>query len=155
LPQRPPFVHTKSPVDFQPAPINPAWIKEGAPIARAARLSQSLDGFASTFMWDCSPGKFEWFYPADETLHILGGEAVLDEGLPTERRISAGDVVYFPAGSHATWHVIDHILKVAFLRRPLPGPIIIIANFLREIKHRRRRPMFAVQSEPASASLSL
>lgn len=34
-----------------------------------------------TLVWDCTPGKFMWHYDQDETVHILEGRVVLDEGI--------------------------------------------------------------------------
>src|SRR5215469_3077729 len=49
------------------APIVPAWILEGSPAARGKLLSGSTDDKASTYMWDCTAGRFNWFYGCDET----------------------------------------------------------------------------------------
>jgi uncharacterized protein len=159
VPARPPFVLTSNPVEFRPSPINPEWIVEGAPIARAAVVARSIDGFATTFMWDCSPGKFRWVYNNDETLHVLSGNVILDEGLPTEKHVGTGDVVYFPAGSVANWHVTNHIVKVAFVRRSMPQALLQTVNMLRKAKHMLRRKSVdygrAQSSATAEVSLSL
>ncbi len=97
-------------------------------------LPPSQDGTTNTLFWDCSPGEFNWFYDRDETAYIIDGYAILDEGLPTERSMRAGDVVYFPAGSQARWRVIDHFYKVAFVRQTLPKPLMMAINGRRKIK---------------------
>jgi uncharacterized cupin superfamily protein len=124
-------------VPLKPAPINPSWIKEGTPVATYGLLSQSSDGMSTTGVWECSPGKFDWFYDTDETLYIFEGSIILDEGLPTERRVGPGDVVFFPAGSRAHWNIEKHVRKLAFIRRGLPGSLATAVNVLRRIKNWR------------------
>ena len=132
--QTPAFVTPDVKAALRPAPINPAWILEGAPVAKCVVLSQSRDGTATTVIWECSEGKFDWFYDRDETLHIFEGIVVLDEGLPTERRVGAGDLVFFPAGSRARWDVKAPVRKLAFVRRALPAPLAAAVNILRKVK---------------------
>jgi len=45
-------------VELAPNPINPDWIIEGKPVARARRLAQSADGTSSVMAWSCTPGQF-------------------------------------------------------------------------------------------------
>ena len=131
------FVASKTAVWLGPAPINPDWIRDGVPVARCAELSRSPDGMAMTLVWECSPGTFDWFYDLDETLYVLEGDVILDEGRATERRIGPGDTVFFPAGSQAHWRVKSPIRKLAFVRRAWPRPFALLFNLLRKIKHRR------------------
>ena len=65
-------------VELRSAPIEPSWIIEGHPMARNALLSRSEDGTASTIVWECTEGKFNWYYDIDETIHILEGSIVLE-----------------------------------------------------------------------------
>jgi uncharacterized cupin superfamily protein len=106
--------------EFKPNPINPAWILEGNPMARMHMLSASADGTATTVIWDCSAGRFNWFYRLDETVYVLEGSVILKDISGNSRRVVAGDSVFFPAGSSAEWTVDSYIKKVAFLRSPLP-----------------------------------
>ena len=46
--------------DWQETPIEAAWIVEGAPRARIRPLAVGRDGFASTALWECTPGTFRW-----------------------------------------------------------------------------------------------
>jgi uncharacterized cupin superfamily protein len=131
----PTFTVTES-IGLKPSPINPNWIIEGAPIAKTALLSGSPDGKAITVMWECSPGRFDWFYNWEETLHIYEGDVILDEGLPTERHVGPGDTVFFPAGSHALWHVREPVRKIAFCRASLPKPVYRSLSVLRRIKRK-------------------
>jgi uncharacterized protein len=113
-----------SDAEMRPAPVNPEWILEGAPVARNAVLSTSHDGFASTFFWDCTAGRFNWYYDIDETICILEGSAIIRDDSGVERRLEVGDTAFFPFGSHAVWHVESYVRKVAFFRSPLPGYLL-------------------------------
>lgn len=59
--------------NLTPSPIEPSWIIEGSPVAQSSVLSKSTDGLAWTMVWECSEGKFDWYYDLDETILILGG----------------------------------------------------------------------------------
>jgi uncharacterized cupin superfamily protein len=121
-------------IQFSPSPINPAWILEGTPVARNALLSFSPDGSASTLFWDCTAGRFNWYYTADETVCVLEGGVTIKEPSGTIHRLGAGDTIYFPAGTHAEWIVDHYIRKVAFCRTPLPGPVDFAKRVLRRLK---------------------
>ena len=58
-------------VNLTPRPIEPSWIIEGNPVAQSCVLSQSADGLATTIVWECSEGRFNWNYDFDETILIL------------------------------------------------------------------------------------
>jgi uncharacterized cupin superfamily protein len=124
-------------IELNPAPINSNWIVEGTPTAKCAELSRSRDGTATTYIWTCTPGRFKWFYDSDETLYLFEGEVILDENLPTERRVGPGDTVFFPAGSHAMWHVRKAVRKIAFCRRALPGPLLKLIKIRRKLRNWR------------------
>jgi uncharacterized cupin superfamily protein len=121
-------------VTLGPAGINPNWILEGNPIARNKLLSQSADGSASSYIWDCTAGRFNWFYDVDETIYVIEGGVVVKEAAGVARRLSAGDTIFFPAGTRAEWHVENYIRKVAFLRAPLPRPLVIAKRYYRFLK---------------------
>ena len=91
-----PIVYGKISVDLTSSPINRDWIVEGKPTARNAQLAQSRDRKSCTLIWDCTPGQFVWHYDIDETIHILEGSIVLDDGVAPPRRLGPGDVVFFP-----------------------------------------------------------
>ncbi len=103
-----------------PAPIEPGWIVDGAPVARAVELSRSADGGMSTMMWDCTAGTFRWHFTWEETVHILEGEVEVTCVSGETRVFRAGDVGYFPGGSWALWHVPVYVRKIAFCRQPTP-----------------------------------
>ena len=73
------IVSGTAPVAWIPCPIAADWILEGKPIARIEHLSSSADSTASTYFWDCTAGRFNWFYSFDETLHILEGSVALKD----------------------------------------------------------------------------
>jgi len=88
-------------VNLTPRPIEPSWIIEGNPVAQCCVLSKSADGLASTMVWQCSEGKFDWYYDFDETILILEGSIVLENDTMNPTRYSAGDVIFFKDGTSA------------------------------------------------------
>jgi uncharacterized cupin superfamily protein len=106
---------------------------EGAPVARIQFLSESADGTASTWFWDCTAGRFNWFYTFDETFHILEGTVSLKEANGT-RIVSAGDTVFFPIGSSAEWTVEKYVRKLAFCRIPYPEYLNTARRVVRRVK---------------------
>jgi uncharacterized protein len=115
-------------------PIRPEWILEGQPVARTVLLTSSEDGTASTYFWDCTAGRFNWFYGFDETFHILEGGVTLKGPDGNSRQVKAGDTVFFPAGSNAEWTVDKYVRKLAFCRTPLPKPVILLRSVVRGLK---------------------
>jgi uncharacterized cupin superfamily protein len=119
---------------FIAAPIRASWILAGQPVARLALLSSSADGMASTYYWDCTAGRFNWYYAFDETLHILEGSVNLKAPSGSSRLVVAGDTVFFPAGAQAEWTVDKYIRKLAFCRTPLPSYLISARDIGRKLK---------------------
>jgi len=115
-------------------PIRPEWILEGQPLARIELLSSSADGTASTYFWDCTAGRFNWFYGFDETFHILEGAVVLKDSTGRARRVTVGDTVFFPKGSAAEWTVETYVRKLAFCRNPMPDSLVAVRDLVRRIK---------------------
>lgn len=134
------IVHGQTSVELKSAPIQPDWIRGGNPVARNAELSRSDDRTACTLIWDCTPGQFEWRYDIDETIHILEGSVVLDDGVTPSRRLGPGDVVFFPAGAVVHWTVETHVRKLAFFRRQLPKPLALLSRAAHGLRDRLRRP---------------
>lgn len=131
-----PAVFSHPDVPLSPSPINPEWIVEGRPMARNSILSRSDDQTACTIVWDCSKGKFNWYYDFDETIHFIEGSVTIDDGHSPPRTLGPGDVIFFPAGSHAVWTVDNYVRKVAFCRKVLPGPVGTLIKVLRAIKNK-------------------
>lgn len=123
-------------ISLNPSPIYPQWILEGNPVARNRVLSSSADGTASTLIWDCTAGRFNWFYDVDETIYVIEGGMVVKDFGGTERRLKAGDTIFFPAGARAEWHVENYIRKVAFCRTPLPPSLVFVKRGMRFLKRR-------------------
>ena len=110
----------KTDVELTPRPIVPSWITEGSPQASSCELSKSADGLASTIVWHCTAGKFNWYYDFDETILILEGGIVLESDTMPPTRYGPGDVIFFKDGAHARWHIEDHVKKLAFCRKTQP-----------------------------------
>jgi uncharacterized cupin superfamily protein len=115
----PSIITVPTDVELEPAPIDPRWILEGTPRARNRLLFKSDDGTATTMIWDCTAGTFNWFYDRDETAYITEGGVILTTATGI-RAVATGDAIFFPAGSQATWQVDRYIRKVAFHRQTIP-----------------------------------
>ena len=120
-------------VEMLPCPINPSWVVEGSPVARNFVLSRSEDGGACTLLWDCTAGRFNWFYDIDETVYVLEGSVIVRDDEGVERVLGPGDSALFPAGSHAVWQVDSYVRKVAFCRNPVPQPIMLASRILKKL----------------------
>jgi uncharacterized cupin superfamily protein len=116
------------------SPINGAWILEGNPLARGKLLSTSTDGMASTFMWDCTAGRFNWYYELDETVYLLEGSVVIKDALGERRQLSAGDAFLFKAGTHFEWTIENYVRKVAFCRVPMSRKILAARRLYRLLR---------------------
>jgi uncharacterized cupin superfamily protein len=135
-------------VELKPAPIEPSWIIEGNPQASSHALSTSADGTATSLIWHCTEGKFNWYYDFDETIMILEGSIVLEsEGMPP-KRYGVGDVIFFRDGAHAKWHVEGHVKKIAFCRKTSPIWLGFVIRAVNKLKK-----MFLSPGERGSAGL--
>jgi uncharacterized protein len=123
-----------SKADLNPSPIHPNWVLEGNPIARNQLLSVSADGNARSYIWDCTAGRFNWFYEADETVYVIEGGVILKDQTGSVRRLSAGDTIFFPAGARAEWYVENYIRKFALIRTPMPRPLVLARRGYRLFK---------------------
>src|SRR5579872_4926705 len=135
-------------VDLTPRPIEQSWIIEGSPEASSCVLSRSADGFASTIVWHCTEGKFNWFYDVDETILILEGSIVLESDTMKPMRYGPGDVIFFRDGAHAKWHVEGHVKKIAFCRKASP----VLFGLALRVFHKLRR-IFLPADSRAPANL--
>jgi len=134
-------------VDLTPRPIEPSWIIEGKPDATWCVLSQSADGLASTMVWHCTAGKFNWYYDFDETILILEGGIVLESDTMPPTRYGPGDVIFFKDGAHARWHIESHVKKLAFFRKTQP---VWLGFALRVVLKLRKMFFPAGSRQPAS-----
>jgi len=101
--------------DLQPSPIDPGWIMEGNPVARALTLALAEDGNFSCGLWDCTAGKFKYIFYTEEIVHILEGEVIVRED-GAEHTLRAGDTALFPKGLTAYWTVPAYVKKFAVHR---------------------------------------
>ena len=134
-------------VDLTLRPIEPSWITEGNPVAQSSVLSTSADGLASTIVWQCSEGKFDWYYDFDETILIVEGSIVVESDTMSPTRYGPGDVIFFRDGAHAKWHVEGHVRKLAFCRKTQP---VLLGLALRVVSKIMRTLMPAGKRQSAS-----
>ena len=116
-----------------PSPIPRAWIVEGAPAARSKRLAVTSDQLAATWMWDCTSGRFNWFYDDDEIVHVLEGAVIIEDAAGLQKHLQAGDTFLFPAGSRYEWTVPTYVRRIAFLHPPLSRELKIIRGILKRL----------------------
>ncbi|MBA4612616.1 cupin domain-containing protein [Stappia taiwanensis] len=107
-------------VDLQPQPINPDWILDGTPEARCTQLAEGSDRHATMAVWDCTAGRFNWYFGCDEAVYILEGSVTVTGPDGEVRKLTAGDTAYFPAYTWFEWHVEEYVRKVAFCHDVLP-----------------------------------
>jgi uncharacterized protein len=134
-------------VNLTPRPIEPSWIIEGNPTAQCCVLSTSADGLASTMIWECSEGKFNWYYDFDETILILEGSIIVESETVPPTRYGPGDVIFFRDGAHAKWHIEGRVKKIAFCRKTQP---VLLGFALRVFSKIKRTLLPAGKRQPAS-----
>ena len=117
------------------AAIRPDWILEGNPEARNKVLFSSADGSTTTWLWDCTAGKFNWFYDIDETVYVIEGSVIIKDHAGGVCHVNAGETIFFPAGSSAEWTVPNYVRKFAILRLPLPR----LVQFAKRVYHSLKR----------------
>ncbi|CAM3113435.1 cupin domain-containing protein [Skermania piniformis] len=104
------------------APIEPAWILDGNPQARVTQWAGSTDGRAGNYIWECTAGRFRWYFSVDETVCIISGEVEVQSGDGPPVLLRPGDSAIFYAGTWSIWHIPEHVRKHAVLSPPLsPG----------------------------------
>jgi uncharacterized protein len=130
----------ENPHGLQPDPIPREWILEGSPTARRKLLVGSSDDLASTHMWDCTAGRFNWYYEGDdEVIYVVEGCVDLEDEAGMRRRLQAGDTFLFPAGSRFHWNVPHYIRKIAFMRAPLSRKMRLAKAIYNVMTFRRSR----------------
>ena len=123
-------------VKLSPAHIEPSWIIDGNPQANACLLSKSADRSAWTVVWECTKGRFNWYYNLDETILILEGTIVLESDILPPTRYGVGSVILFRKGSHARWYVEDYVKKLAFCRKTQPLPLAFVLRVFAYLKRK-------------------
>lgn len=136
-------------VNLTPRPIDPGWIIEGTPVAQACVLSKSADGLATTMVWECSEGRFNWYYDFDETVLILEGSIVVESDTMKPTRYGPGDVIFFRHGAHARWQVEGRVRKLAFCRTTQP---YVLGFALRAFNKIKRIMFLSEKRAPSLAS---
>lgn len=104
----------------------PAWpnpsmkFQDGRmPVPTGTVESQSRDKHVTSGMWSVEPCAFEITFPWDEFIHILEGEAVVED-LETGRTIDVkpGYIAHFELGCKTRWTVTKTIRKYYVIRTP-------------------------------------
>jgi uncharacterized cupin superfamily protein len=119
-------------------PINPDWILAGTPQARLAEWGESADGTTSHWTWDCTAGRFRWYYDVDESIVIIAGSVSIQVDGEDAVVLAVGDAAYFVAGNWCTWQVDDYVRKQAVVRVPVPRAMQYAVNGFGRRKHRLR-----------------
>ncbi len=128
----------RSDISLTDQPINPDWILEGTPRARISEWGESPDGTTSHWTWDCTAGRFRWYYDVDETIVVVAGAVTIRVDDEPPVRLEVGDAAYFPAGHWVTWHVEEYVRKQAVVRVPVPRTMRLAVNGIGRRKHRLR-----------------
>jgi uncharacterized cupin superfamily protein len=122
-------------------PINPDWVLAGEPRARISGWGESPDGTTSHWTWDCTAGRFRWYYAVDETIVVIEGSACLQVDDEPPVVLQVGDAAYFPAGHWVTWDVESYVRKHAVVRVPVPRPMRYAVSGFGRRMHRLRDAM--------------
>jgi uncharacterized protein len=121
---------------LKPDPIDPAWILEGQPVARSGIWSQSRDTTTTSWVWDCTAGRFNWYFEADETVVIIEGEVIVTSEGQEPRVLRAGHAALFYAGTRSEWHVPKYVRKHAILRPHISKPVLFALKVSKRLKRK-------------------
>lgn len=137
------------------SPIEPTWILEGSPKARVAEWSRSIDGTTTTNVWDCTAGRFRWYFTVDEIVHIMDGSVTVSSEDHAPRTLVAGDAALFRAGTWSEWHVESYVRKHAILRQHLPASVSFALKIAGSVRARvgKLKTAVGVQSPQRVGSL--
>jgi uncharacterized protein len=141
-------------LELSAAPLNPAWILEGAPRARNRILWTSSDKTGFCMLWDCTAGKFHWSYDLDELVHVMEGGVTVTGPDGIAKTLGPGDVAFFPRGVMVHWHVERYVRKVAYCQNQLPKIVALPIRALRKLKALFVRPVFAAQESALDEDLN-
>jgi uncharacterized protein len=123
---------------LKPDPIDPAWILEGEPMARSGLWSKSRDTTTTSWVWDCTAGRFNWYFDTDETIYVIEGEVIITCEGQDPHVLRAGHAALFYAGTRAEWYVPHYVRKHAILRPHISRPALFA---LKVSKKLRRKPV--------------
>lgn len=104
--------------DYAPAPINAPDVIDGNPVARGHHVVEGPGAWDAGF-WDCTAGRFRWYYGDPELVHILEGEVLVTDGAGVRHHLRPGDIFLFPRRTTWEWEVPDYVRK-AFVMHPSP-----------------------------------
>lgn len=79
-------------------------------IRRPSLAEQQQLGLQHWPVWSCPPSTFDWTYDDAETCFLLEGEVEV-QAQGQSYRITAGDLVRFPAGLSCVWQVKQAVRK--------------------------------------------
>ena len=122
-----------NPHALDPAPIPSGWILDAAPQARGRVLSCSSDEMALTVMWDCTAGRFNWFYDIDETVCLMEGTVTLRDASGMVITLMPGDTFFFPKGCSYEWTVPHYVRKIAFIHVPMSRKMRLARLFYKRL----------------------
>ena len=88
---------------------------------------------ALTAMWDCTAGRFNWFYDVDETICVMEGTIRVREAAGVERQLSPGDTYLFAAGTRYEWTVPRYVRKIAFIHVPMSRKLRLLRRFYKGV----------------------
>jgi uncharacterized protein len=100
-------------------PVPASWVRAGAPTASALLLTRSPDGGLLTGVWECTPGRFRWYFACDEVIIVLHGRGRVRIG-EVEHALEPGVTVFFPIGTDSEWEIDETLRKYFTHRFPTP-----------------------------------
>lgn len=118
---------------LEPSPIDPTWILEGNPVARCGQWSKSPDTTTTSWVWDCTAGRFNWYFDEDETIYVIEGEVIITAEGQEPRTLRAGHAALFYAGTRSEWHVPHYVRKHAILRPHISKPVLFALKVSRKL----------------------
>jgi uncharacterized protein len=137
-------------VDLAPSPFPAEWVLDGTPQAQATAIAHSRDGAMTVIAWSCTKGRFRWHYQVDEMAHILSGEVFITDQSGTERRLGAGDTVFFAAGTSNVWLITQDIRKVAVCHVAVPKLVGLGLRIWNKLR-RTASEVLGLEAEPAAS----
>ncbi len=91
------------------------YILEGEPALSGRVDLGSLNGPIVGGVWECTPGKFEFTYTADELATILEGSVKITDASGDTVTYGPGDSFHIAKGEKTTWEVVDRLRKCFFI----------------------------------------
>jgi uncharacterized cupin superfamily protein len=105
---------------LDPWPIPAEQVLSGNPEANGSVLWQSECKRFLNGIWECAPGSFTWDYTWSETIYLLEGHILITDSEGNETEVSAGDLIFVPAGTKSTWVITEHVRKAYHIYSETP-----------------------------------